>query len=518
MTKLYRLHIISLVVLVTIVGGCIKNDIPYPKIVAEVTSFEVSGQKSAANINVADRTVVVDMADTADLSKIKILKFEVSNDAAVSPQVPDIIDLTSPKVYTLTTYQDYYWTISATQDMGRYISVENQVGSAIFDEFTKIALVTVGESSMLQNINVTGMKLGPEGSVITPDFTTITDFTTAQKFTWTYKNRSEEWSIKIVKSDVSVTTSEVSAYAKYVIAKGEFPAGSGSPTFAYKKKTDEQWSIYNGEVDVIGGSFSAKVTGLEPSTNYVIKSKVGELYGQEVEFETESVLQIENSNFDNWIKEGKSWFPNLDLSEAHFWWDSGNKGANTMGEKNPTVAEETIVVSGKAAKLSSTAIVGVFAAGNIYTGKYVKTVGVGAQLDFGIPFSSRPTSLKGYYNYSPGKIDKVKEKYSHLVGQNDTCHIYIVLADWDAPFEINTTKEVFLDVKNDKHIIAYGELIDGIGTDGKYKEFEIPFVYRYTNRKPKYILVVAAASKYGDYFSGSTKSVLYLDEFTLSYD
>ena len=189
-----------------------------------------------------------------------------------------------------------------------------------------------------------------------------------------------------------------------------------------------------------------------------------------------------------------------------------------MGEKNPTVPEESNVVSGKAAKLTSTSVVGVFAAGNIYTGRYVKTDGIGAQLDFGIPFESRPASLKGYYNYSPGTIDKVKEKYSHLKGQKDTCNIYVVLADWDAPYVINTTKELFLDINGDKHIIAYGLLEDGEGTDGKYKEFEVKFEYRDLWRKPKYLLVVAAASKYGDYFTGSTSSVLYVDEFVLSYE
>ena len=218
------------------------------------------------------------------------------------------------------------------------------------------------------------------------------------------------------------------------------------------------------------------------------------------------------------IKEGKSWFPNLDLTSEHYWWDSGNRGANTLGEKNPTVAEESVVVKGKAAKLSSSAIVGGFAAGNIYTGKYVKTVGIGAQLDFGIPFTSRPSSLKGYYNYTSGTIDKTKDKFAHLKGVKDTCHIYAVLADWPAPYEINTTKEIFLDVANDKNIIAYGDLLDGAGTDGKYKEFEIKLTYRDLSRKPKYILIVAAASKYGDYFTGSTSSVLYVDEFSLSYD
>ena len=500
------------------VAGCIQNDIPYPTIIADITAFEVSGQKSPANINTANRTVTVEMADTADLSKIQVVKFEVSQGATVSPQVAGFIDLSAPKIYTLTTYQDYLWTISAVQKIERSINVENQVGSAIFDEHTKIALVTVSGNTELSNVKVNSLELGPEGCTITPDFTEVKDFTTSRKFVWNYKNRSEEWVIKIVKTDVSVVTGSANAFAKYVYVDGQFQAGSGNPAFVYRKKSETNWTLFDGSVVVDGGTFSAKITGLEPATEYVVKSKVGELYGEEVTFTTEAAIQIENSGFDNWIKEGKSWFPNQDLTAAHYWWDSGNKGANTMGEKNPTVAEESLVIKGKAAKLASTSIVGVFAAGNIYTGKYVKTAGVGAQLDFGIPFASRPTSVKGYYNYSSGIIDKVKDKYAHIKGQQDTCHIYALLADWDAPFEINTTKEIFLDIKNDKNIIAYGDLQDGAGTGGQYKEFEIKFNYRDLSRKPKYILIVAAASKYGDYFSGSTSSVLYVDEFSLSYD
>lgn len=499
-------------------AGCIKNDIPYPVIEPKITGIQVRGQKAEADIDIENRIATVNLADTVDVKKVKILKFEVSDNATVSPAVASEVDLSEPLKYTLTTYQDYFWTVRAAQSIDRYIEVENQIGGAIFDEFSKIAIVSVAKSSFLNNIKINKMKIGPEGASVTPDFREITDFTTAQEFTWNYKDRSETWRIKVVKSDVSVVTGSANAFAKYVLASGEFQAGSGEPTFVYKKQTETEWKTFDGEVVVEGGSFSAKITGLEPSAEYVIKSKVGELYGSEVAFTTESLLQIENSGFDNWIKEGKSWYPNLDLSAEHYWWDSGNKGANTMGEKNPTIAEEGIVVKGKAAKLSSTAIVGVFAAGNIYTGKYVKTEGIGAQLDFGIPFSSRPVSVKGYYNYSPGTIDKVKAKYSHLKGQSDTCHIYAVLADWDAPFVINTTKEIFLDVNNDKNIIAYGDLADGAGTNGEYKEFEIIFNYRDLARKPKYILIVAAASKYGDYFTGSTSSVLYVDEFSLSYD
>lgn len=501
-----------------VVCGCIENDIPYPIIKADITAFKVSGQKEAANINTADRLITVDLADTVDIKSVNVLEFEVSENAEVTPAVESAIDLSQPMQYTLTTYQDYIWTIKATQTIERSINVENQVGTAIFDEYSKIVLVTVSGNSQLSNIVVKDMKIGPQGSVIVPDFKYVTDFSLAKEFTWYYKNRSEKWLVKVVKSDVSVATGSVNAFAKYVLVSGEFQAGSGEPSFVYKKKSDADWQTFTGETVVSGGSVSAKITGLEPETEYIVKLKVGDIFGSEVAFTTQAAQQVENSNFDNWIKDGKSWFPNIDLTAAHYWWDSGNRGANTLSEKNPTVAEESMVIKGKAAKMTSTAVVGVFAAGNIYTGKYVKTSGIGAQLDFGIPFTSRPTSLKGYYNYTPGVIDKTKSKYEHLKGQNDTCHVYIVLADWNAPYEINTTKEIFLDVKNNSNIIAYGDFTDGTGTGGRYKEFEIKLNYRDLTRQPKYILIVASASKFGDYFTGSTSSVLYVDEFSLLYD
>ena len=42
--------------------------------------------------------------------------------------------------------------------------------------------------------------------------------------------------------------------------------------------------------------------------------------------------------------------------------------------------------------------------------------------------------------------------------------------------------------------------------------------YRDRTRTPKYIVIVAAASKYGDYFTGGVGSTLYLDEFSFVYD
>ena len=51
-----------------------------------------------------------------------------------------------------------------------------------------------------------------------------------------------------------------------------------------------------------------------------------------------------------------------------------------------------------------------------------------------------------------------------------------------------------------------------------YQDFTLELDYRTTSRKPKYIIIVASASKYGDYFTGGSGSELIIDEFSLEYD
>ena len=77
---------------------------------------------------------------------------------------------------------------------------------------------------------------------------------------------------------------------------------------------------------------------------------------------------------------------------------------------------------------------------------------------------------------------------------------------------------------NSNNVIAYGKIESGATTSTKeglvngYEPFTIKLKYRDTTRKPSMIVIVAAASKYGDYFTGGKGSVLYLDEFSFVYD
>ena len=97
----------------------------------------------------------------------------------------------------------------------------------------------------------------------------------------------------------------------------------------------------------------------------------------------------------------------------------------------------------------------------------------------------------------------------------DTCSIYAILTDWDEPFIADTHEGKFVDINTDPGIIAVAQLQSG-NTESAYQEFNLKFNYR-SLRQPTYILIVAAASKFGDYFTGSTSSVLYVDQFSLTY-
>ena len=116
-------------------------------------------------------------------------------------------------------------------------------------------------------------------------------------------------------------------------------------------------------------------------------------------------------------------------------------------------------------------------------------------------------------------IDQAKAPYDALMGQTDSCHIYIGLFDWSAPFRVNTTTGTFVDLTlNNESMIAFGELKSNEATGSDYKQFKINLTYRDYFTRPKYILIVASASKYGDYFTGSTSSVMYLDECELVFE
>ena len=205
-------------------------------------------------------------------------------------------------------------------------------------------------------------------------------------------------------------------------------------------------------------------------------------------------------------------------TEDNYFWDSGNKGANTLSEVNPTSPEETFVVSGKAVRMESKYVILAFAGGNIYSGSFGSVSGLGASINFGRPYTCRPTALHGWYSYAPKAIDKVKAPYEDLKGTMDVGKIYVALTDWSSPFNVNTNTGTFFVPDEDPAVIAYGELEIPENSNGEYKEFTIDLEYRDLERIPTHVLVVATASKYADYFTGGVGSTMYIDEFEFLFE
>ena len=322
----------------------------------------------------------------------------------------------------------------------------------------------------------------------------------------------------------AVQIGKADVWANFAVLKGKWfpeirPEGL---SFQYMKKGDPQWTDFHGTVNVDEGSrtYTAELRGLEPSSEYLYRAVCTSTAGKEtmsLGFTTESAGTLHNMSLDLWYMSGKAPMPNESSSFAV--WDSANKGSATFGII-PTNEETTdLAVPGegkKAAKLTTlkAPLVGL-AAGNLYTGSFVGLAGAGAKLNWGVPFASRPLALRGHYKYLPKAVNI--GSHAGMNGKTDICQIQIMLTDWDQPFLINTKEGVCVDVKNDPHIIAYGSL-ERQETMSGYEQFTIKLDYRDKTRTPKYIVIVAASSKYGDYFTGGEGSTLYLDEFEFVYD
>lgn len=345
--------------------------------------------------------------------------------------------------------------------------------------------------------------------------------------------------IKTTPDSAPLSAPTANAWAKLVYLTGQASSSELTPeniTFQYREKDAAEWTTVAATQD--GEDYKATITSLQPNTTYESRMAYNdEQYSEITEFTTEDATELYNGNFDNWYQADKTWYAvaQNDYNNGNAFWDSGNVGTSTgaaalLGAKNPTSPETNIIHTngGKSAKLQSQFVglgsMGKFAAGNLYTGHFVRTIGMsGAEIQFGSPFTARPNALHGWFQYTSGTVDYYGDSTPSdaLVqdGGTDMCAIYIALSDADEPYTVNTSEGNFVDYANDPNIIAYGELpITDCVTTSDWKEFTINLTYRDLTRKPKYIIVVVSASKYGDYFTGSTGSLMYLDDFSLVYD
>ena len=318
---------------------------------------------------------------------------------------------------------------------------------------------------------------------------------------------------------VALNDNRYNVWAKFATISGQWytverPAGM---TLEYSKDQNS-WTKVNQEdiqFDDAMKSLTVCLTHLDPGTLYYYRTVSDNFVSDQVKsFTTEEAPVVPYLSFDNCYNDKG---PVVGESKDNIIWDSGNKGGNSFGF-TPTTQETNDVIKGSAVRMESMWAAVKFAAGNIYTGSFGGTYNVSqAKINFGIPYTGRPTTLSGYYKYAPQTVNRGEQ--GGMSGKQDSCHIYIALLDWTAPHVVDSkypNTNIDLSVNN-KSIIAFGEVKDS-RTMTNYEAFNIQLDYRDKEKIPSYILIVATASKYGDYFTGAEGSVLLIDEFELGFD
>ena len=230
--------------------------------------------------------------------------------------------------------------------------------------------------------------------------------------------------------------------------------------------------------------------------------------------------QVYNMNFDRWHKDSGTWYPYPEKATAQQKvWDSANKGLSIIRANTTTPENEHLAPGrndGSAAKIQSRSVFGIFVAGNLFTGVFHKTSGTsGAVMTFGTPFTGRPKSLSGWYHYKPGAINYAKAPHKDKKGKTDEGSIDVSLLDCKSLSAIDTAKEKFVEAEKNPDCVGFGKLILKEDTKG-YVQFELPIEYK-NDKTPTYVVIVATPSRFGEFFTGSSDSVLYVDEWQFNY-
>ena len=544
----YRIGMMALA-LALLTGCAIENDIPYPTVEAAITAITVEGQRAAegetnaaATIDNTARVVTLYVNDSVDVSRLRITQLalnptdvELTLDSALCDDADRLplrhfpplvsapasantrVDFSSPVTFTLRKYADYPWKVTVNQIIQRDIEADGMTRH-VLDADSRTVIIYMEEGADLSDVRITKLNLGGEYGEVTPDPTTVRDFTTSQTFlarlNWEPEGQFREWRVYVYPDPESgnEATGDVFAMVSRAIINGSVTSGK-TPVVEYKAQNASTWQTAS-DVTVSGTKFTATLTGLTGSTTYNYRVTVDGAAGSEQSFTTAGEVALENGGFESWYQEGDIYVPNASGSS---FWGTGNPGAASFIGNLTTPTSDA--VSGQAAKLESKNALIKLGAGNIFTGDF-SLDGTNGILHFGQPFTTFPTALRLYYKYTSTTINRIGDEVGsleNLRGRPDSCHIYVALSDKSEPYEIRTrpsVRKVF--DKNDANIIAYGEFISGNSTSS-YQQITIPLEYR-ANRTPRYIVIVCSASKYGDYFIGGEGSTLWLDEMELVYE
>ncbi len=556
-------------------AGCVENDLPLPTITVNIAEIKGEGF-TVKELDVVNRSLVLTLDECTDIRNVRIdsvgyaivphnVSTNLDLDAALGEvtstvEFPGTFDLRGPIRMKLSLYDDFDWTISAEQTIDRRFRVAGQVGKPVFDVANHIATAYVAKNADRSHVFIEELRLEPDGiTTYSPTVEELTkmDFDESPRHfvKVSCHGRTNIWTIHILPTDKDVempSPPQDNAWPGVIWLYGTGIAGQPMG-FRYRVKSDTRadeeaaWSEVPAEqITITDGSFEGYLNR-EPDTAYEFKAYCGDDETDVFEVAAEPAPpQVPNSSFEEWSESDKGIvYPYAAGAEPY--WGTGNMGAAIANETLTQACDPRPGSSGRygahlKSKFANVMGIGKFAAGNIFTGTYVATDGTNGLLTFGRKFTARPTAMRLWVKFKGGTIDYAgKNTPAGIgIGSPDNGSIYIALGTWkkedygvvpasvpqyggqllgtdDSPVCIATRDIGSLFKSNGPDVIGYGELnlVDDID---EWTQVTIPIKYKATDIEPTNLLIVCASSRWGDYFTGSTRSEMWIDDIELVYE
>ena len=345
--------------------------------------------------------------------------------------------------------------------------------------------------------------------------------------------------VTVVRTGVAIGFSDADVYAKHATVS---VLGNHGAQYALSAKwfasTDgtNYTQIPGGQVDVNGAN--ATINNLTDGTHYYLKVEANNAVSEPIEFTTESIVQLPNNKMDDWFIENgqtKYWWKSYCGSDKNTPWGSMNLVSTSEGGSNDRDLSDsrngmgycaasgtdrtTDARSGNAALIKTVgwgqgnsaagslssikrASVGQLHLGSSPT-QFVNTSGESYDgvIDYGYPFSSRPSSLSFWYKYQPKN-------------SNDYGYAEIWLKSADG-------KIIAKETRNLTRADAYTEVVMNLPYTVKQKAAKICVIFRSSANPDCYAINESNLTYPGFAASKDTQTVgsqLYIDDVTLNYD
>ena len=379
-------------------------------------------------------------------------------------------------------------------------------------------------------------------------------YTAASSYAITYNNDADLWfnTATLTATGIDDAGNAAVEYKRTTDTEWQQAEAVGDGTY----RIAPQWESVAADGATLGYSLLKADTGVFLGNSYDYRLTVGGKTVASGSFEAGGVdTGIANASMDAWTTATVTGgfftgadvaYPNADSSNM-FWSNGNNKQSQSLCTEDNSVAGYH---GAACAKLTGEAVLGsIFAPGNLFTGTmefgtgFLDTFGYAS---FGQKYSyaGRPSAMKVRVKATVTAMTHVgsndPEAASHIKGETlDPVRIFVCITDWSDRHRVKsgTSMDVatFWDPAKasslaEGAIIGYGSEymtasteagVNGADSDG-WVELTIPIRYYDTQAAmpaaDRYSIVISvSASAYGDYLTGSTGNLVYIEDFSWVY-